>query len=125
MISPMNPSGYYFLGAGETTLNEVTRAIVGVARRREAICVEKIELLAPGQAAQIHPWAPILWGANCRGRADRLRDLGWEPRGPCLLDTMPEMLEFEIRVLASQDTEHVRTWQTDVEHLTEEEMYIF
>lgn len=123
--SPVGSPTYHFLGKAEKSLDEVTQAIVRVARARKAIHVAAIENLGPGQAAQIHPWAPMLWGTNCRGRSDRLRALGWEPKGPCLFDALPEMVDFEIKFLAAQDEEHVRTWQTDVECSVKEDMCIF
>lgn len=102
----------------------MTRAIVRVARARAAIHVAAIEYLDPGQAAQIHPWAPMLWGTNCRGQADMLRALNWEPKGVCLFDALPEMVDFEIKFLAAQDEEHAQTWQIDVECPMEENVYI-
>lgn len=107
----VNPSMYYFLGTTEESLDKATRTIVEIARARRAIHVATIENLDPGQAAQIHPWAPILWGTNCIGRSERLRGLGWQPKGPCLFDSLPEMVDFEIEFLAAQDEEHIQTWQ--------------
>lgn len=92
----------------------MTREIVRIARDRKAIKVEAIEVLSPGEAAQIHPWAPTLWGTNCTGEANLLRHLGWRPKGPSLFDALPDMVDMEISILAEQYRNLPKTWQIDV-----------
>jgi len=42
----------------------------------------------------------VIWGASSRGRASRARkELGWEPAGETIEDSMTELLEKEIKAL--------------------------
>jgi len=54
------------------------------------------EQLSAQQASELHPWAPLLWGSNCRSRADRLRKLGWSPKHDNLEAYLMEMVKFEV-----------------------------
>ncbi|KAH9215868.1 hypothetical protein DL95DRAFT_499320 [Leptodontidium sp. 2 PMI_412] len=129
LTHPPSTSGFYFLASSppnnDISFNEITTAIVNNCRARNIIQSTEIERLSPGQAAQIHPWAPMLWGANCRGFSDRLRELGWEARGRGLRESLDEMVEFEVGLLKGQREELVGTWKTDVAIVAEEAVCCF
>jgi hypothetical protein len=44
----------------------------------------------------MHPWAPILWGGNSRGSAERLKALGWKSSGRGFAESLPEMIDAEV-----------------------------
>jgi len=48
------------------------------------------------EAAAIHPWGPLIWGSNCRSRADRLRSLGWKGLAADVYAELPAMVDFEV-----------------------------
>lgn len=73
-----------------------TKAIGAAAHAQGALKTADVDELAVSDAAAIHPWAPLLWGSNCRGRADRLRALGWDPKVKALEENIAEMVRFEI-----------------------------
>jgi len=39
----------------------------------------------------------VLWGGNCRSRAERIRELGWVPKGADLASSLEEMVDVEIK----------------------------
>ncbi|EHK99863.1 hypothetical protein M7I_4185 [Glarea lozoyensis 74030] len=94
--------GYYFTQTAEHTWVEVVKAISEAAQSRGALPSGDIEKLNPEEASAIHPWAPLLWGGNCRSRGDRIRALGWKPVGPGLYECIPEMVDVEINSLGTQ-----------------------
>ncbi|KAK0123993.1 hypothetical protein ONS95_008982 [Cadophora gregata] len=118
----LEPLPFYFLGSNTISMNDLTKEIVKIAQSRSILSLDSptIEQLSPGQAAQIHPWAPMLWGSNCVGEAKQLEELRWQPEGPSLIEALPEMLDFEISLLAGRDEDLLCAWQTDVKIRREE-----
>lgn len=53
--------------------------------------------LTPEEASEIHPWAVLIWGSDCRARAEKLRKLGWEAKGVDVFESIPDMVEREIK----------------------------
>lgn len=96
------PEGYYFAEATEHTWADVTTAIARHANARGALPISEVDHLEPAQAAEFHPWAPLLWGGNCRSRADRFRALGWIASGPSIYESIPAMVDVEIATLGTQ-----------------------
>ncbi|PYH38802.1 2-deoxyglucose-6-phosphate phosphatase [Aspergillus neoniger CBS 115656] len=93
------PEGYYFAEAGEFSWKGVSEKVTQIAHESGKLVTADIETLAVEDAIKFHPWAPVLWGGNCRSRASRLRALGWKPEGPSLWEAIPSIVEFEIRAL--------------------------
>jgi hypothetical protein len=96
------PEGYYFAATTEHVWADVTAAIARIAHSRGLIPSAEVEQLTVEKAAEAHPWGPLLWGGNCRSRADRFRALGWKPSGPSIYDSLPEMVDFEARSFGNQ-----------------------
>jgi nucleoside-diphosphate-sugar epimerase len=96
------PEAYYFTETADHTWLDVTAAIAKIAHGRGAILTADIDQLDVAEASKVHPWAPLLWGGNCRSRADRLRSLGWKPAGPTIYESLPAMVDFEINSLGTQ-----------------------
>jgi hypothetical protein len=78
------------------------KAIAKLAYKSGDLPSEEIEKLTPEQATAVHPWAPLLWGGNCRSRSDRLRALGWKSVGPTICESLPVMVEVEVKTLGMQ-----------------------
>jgi hypothetical protein len=96
--------GYYFTQAAEHTWRDVTAEIAKIAHEAGAIKSTEVDRLSAEDATAVHPWAPLLWGGNCRCRGDRIRALGWTPRGPTIFESLPEMVNFEIKALGTQSS---------------------
>jgi len=62
----------------------------------------EVDKLSVEDASAQHPWAPLIWGGNCRSRADRLRSLGWKPQGPTLYESLPAMINEEVKSAGTQ-----------------------
>ncbi|RDW75541.1 NAD(P)-binding Rossmann-fold containing protein [Coleophoma cylindrospora] len=91
--------GYYFTATTDHKWVDVVKAIAKIAHERGAIPSEEIDKLTPEEASAIHPWAPLLWGGNCRSKGDRIHALGWKPIGPTVYESLPEMVDVEIKTL--------------------------
>jgi nucleoside-diphosphate-sugar epimerase len=96
--------GYYFVQADEHTWKDVTAAIAKIAHKAGALKSADIDKLSVEDASAVHPWAPLLWGGNCRSRGDRIRALGWKPTGPKIYDSLPEMVSYEIKNMGTQSS---------------------
>ena len=46
-----------------------------------------------------NPYGPLLWGSNSRGKADRLRQLGWSPKHDSLFDSLSSLYDREAKAL--------------------------
>lgn len=84
------PEGYYFTEATEHTWVDATTAIARHANARGALPTSEVDQLEPAQAAEFHPWAPLLWGGN------------WIPSGPSIYESIPAMVDVEIATLGTQ-----------------------
>ncbi len=83
---------------------DVSKAIAVELHKQGALQTSDVDKLSVEDAVAQHPWAPLLWGGNCRSRSDRLRQLGWKPQGPSLYDSLPSMLTVEIKTLGKQSS---------------------
>lgn len=83
---------------------DIVVAIAKLLHSQGALPSENVQHVSPEKAALYHPWAPLLWGGNCRSRADRFRALGWKPTGPTIYDSLPEMVDFEVKSLGTQSS---------------------
>lgn len=107
----VNPNGgttawgcesYYFAEAGEHTWDAVVKEIAKIAQAHGALPSDQVDKLSIETASGVHPWAPLIWGGNCRSRADRFGATGWKPTGPTIYKSLPEMVDFEINALGAQ-----------------------
>ncbi|KAF7718836.1 Uncharacterized protein PECH_007145 [Penicillium ucsense] len=93
------PTGYYFVESGEFAWREVSEAIAQLVKEEGKLEAADVDPLSVDEALKFHPWAPVLWGGNCRSRASRLRSMGWKPEGPTLWEALPAMVKAEIAAL--------------------------
>ncbi|RLL99782.1 hypothetical protein CFD26_106916 [Aspergillus turcosus] len=88
------PEGYYFVEAGEFAWKEVASQLAEILHSQGKITTSDVDQLPVDEATKFHPWAPVLWGGNCRSRASRLRTLGWKPTVTTVSASLPEMVKF-------------------------------
>lgn len=62
-----------------------------------AIKTGDVDPISVEDATQQHPWASVLWGGNCRSRSDRIHALGWEAKGPNVLQSVPAMVAEDLK----------------------------
>ncbi|PVH81537.1 NAD(P)-binding protein [Cadophora sp. DSE1049] len=86
-------NGVYYIEAGEIVVADVVDAIAKEMFRRGMVGTVEVDRLSDEQALEIHPWALILWGANMRTNASRLRALGWVPKQPGIMATVAGLLK--------------------------------
>jgi hypothetical protein len=77
---------------------DVVDAIAKDLHGKGAIKSAEVERMPLEEASSHHPWAGLIWGGNCRSRGERLRNLGWKPTGPGLYDSLPTMMDEEIKL---------------------------
>lgn len=82
--------------SGEFSWKSISEKVTQIAHQRGKLATADVEELSVEDALKFHPWAPVLWGGNCRSRASRLRALGWKPEGPAIWNALPAIVEFEI-----------------------------
>lgn len=93
-----NSEGYYFAEAGECTWGEICDRVAKEGKEKGLWESEEVEELAPVVANALGKGTAFGMGTNSRSRARRARELlGWEPKGPRLLETVGEALEVERR----------------------------
>jgi nucleoside-diphosphate-sugar epimerase len=102
--SSWGKEGYYFTQSAEHTWKDVATAIAKIAHEKGAIKTAEVDKLSVEDAIAVHPWAPLLWGGNCRSRGDRIRALGWTPSARKVEEYLPEMVDFEIKALGTQSS---------------------
>lgn len=100
--SSWGKEGYYFVEAAEHRWKDVVSEIAKIAHQKGAIKSAEVEKLSVEDAVAAHPWAPLLWGGNCRSRGNRIRALGWKPSNRKIEEYLPEMVDFEIKSLGTQ-----------------------
>jgi len=69
-----------------------------------AIKAAGVDKVSVAEAVAMHPWAPLIWGGNARSRSDRLHKLGWKPQGPSLYESLPSMINEEVKTLGTQSS---------------------
>jgi hypothetical protein len=71
-------------------------AIAKAAYAKGLLGSDQVDKITVESAAAMHPWAPILWGGNSRGSAERLKLLGWKSSGKGFLESLPSMIDAEV-----------------------------
>ncbi|KAF8855924.1 NAD(P)-binding protein [Acephala macrosclerotiorum] len=97
-------NGYYFASGPEFKWGEVATAIANFAAKDGLIKSTEVDKLSVADASALHPWAPLIWGGNCRSRSDRLLQLGWKPQGPSIFESIPSMVLQESKTLGTQSS---------------------
>lgn len=70
----INDEGYYFVRTGDLSMVERAEAI------SKRLCLGPVQSLPVNEVAEIHPFAPMMWGCGATFRSDRLALLGWRPK---------------------------------------------
>jgi hypothetical protein len=81
----------------EKRWGDISTAVAKIAHDSGLIKSTEVDKLSVEEATALHPWAPILWGGNSRGSAERLRALGWKSKGKTIAESLPGMIEFEAK----------------------------
>jgi nucleoside-diphosphate-sugar epimerase len=102
--SSWGKEGYYFTPSAEHTWKDISTTVAKIAHAKGAIETAEVDKLSVEDAISVHPWAPLLWGGNCRCRGDRIRALGWKPSDRKIEEYLPEMVDFEIKALGTQSS---------------------
>lgn len=90
--------GYYFTENGEFLWADVAKAVAHEAYKQGLIKEDKTVQYEPDQVQKLHPFGPVIWGANSRGKAVRARQLlGWTPKDRSLLETIPDAVDYEAK----------------------------
>ncbi|KAG9229824.1 hypothetical protein BJ875DRAFT_176752 [Amylocarpus encephaloides] len=95
--------GYYFVEAQAFNWGAVAAAISKSLYDQGAIKSTQVDQLSVEDAVTQHPWAPLLWGGNCRSAADRLRRLGWKAKKGDIFASLPSMVAEEVKNLGAQN----------------------
>lgn len=83
---------------------DVAEAVSKIAFDRGLIQSVEIDKLSVADASALHPWAPLIWGGNCRSRSDRIEKLGWKAQGPLFPASLPAMIDAEVETLGKQSS---------------------
>lgn len=92
--------GYYLTDNGPFAWGDVFREIAKVAYKKGFVASDSAESIPLSEVDEIHPRLKYMVGANSRGMAIRAKKvLGWEPKQPLLIDTIPHALDIEAKSL--------------------------
>ena len=88
--------GYYFAEHDEHVWGEVSQELAKRGKKLGLLETDNVDHLPSDKVGELVSAGPMLWGANSRGVASRLRkELGWAPRSPAMVDTIDEALQVE------------------------------
>lgn len=85
--------GYYYAEAEENAHVDVVKAIVKGLVEKGVIETAEIDEITAEEGTAMDPFAVVMWGANMRIRATRLRGLGWTPKQPGDIEAVAELLD--------------------------------
>lgn len=88
--------GIYYVESGDCIFTDVVESVAKEMNKRGIIATAEVDRLSADEAAQIHPWATMMWGSNIRVCASRLRALGWTPTQRSVFDVLPELSNSNI-----------------------------
>ncbi|KAI9719912.1 MAG: hypothetical protein M1828_006042 [Chrysothrix sp. TS-e1954] len=92
--------GYYFAENNEHVWGEVSHELAKHGKKLGMLQTDEVDSLPADKVGEMVGAGPMLWGANSRGVASRLRkELAWTPKGPKLVDTMDEALQVEQQLI--------------------------
>lgn len=84
--------GYYYIESGGFAFEDMVPAVAKVLAQKGLIKSSEVEVITPDQVNELHPWGSLVWGRNMYIKADRLRNLGWEPKQPSAYECLEEMI---------------------------------
>jgi len=91
-----NEEGYYFVGQTEIQWGDISKLVASAALKQGYIHSDEVVSLLPVEAEKLHPWGPLLWGANSRCRAIRANKLlGWSPTERTIQNEVPDAVHSE------------------------------
>ena len=96
------PQAYYFANGEEHPFAEYMEALVKNMKERGAIATDVVKRVEPdGDLSGLEKVKEIAavhaFGANVRCRSDRAAKLlGWVPKGPGLIETLPEIVDLSL-----------------------------
>ncbi|KAJ5124939.1 uncharacterized protein N7515_008764 [Penicillium bovifimosum] len=94
------PRAYYLTENGEHCWGDIAKATAEIAAKLGYIPEAKTGPLDLESARQNAGYESVSWGLNSRGRSLRARKLlGWKPSAPGLVETLPEIVSGEWRLL--------------------------
>ncbi|KAH6722627.1 hypothetical protein DL95DRAFT_366455 [Leptodontidium sp. 2 PMI_412] len=96
--------GYYFVAADQFKWADVAEAVSKIASDQGLMSSTAVDKLSVADASALHPWAPLIWGGNCRSRSDRIEKLGWKAKGPRFQESLPAMIAAEVKTLGTQSS---------------------
>ncbi|KAG4411878.1 hypothetical protein IFR04_014995 [Cadophora malorum] len=96
--------GYYFVAGAQFKWADVAKAVSKIAFDQGLIKTSDVDKLSLADASALHPWAPLIWGGNCRSRSDRIEKLGWKAKGPLFQESLSAMIAEEVKTLGTQSS---------------------
>ncbi|KAH7407981.1 hypothetical protein BKA64DRAFT_693998 [Cadophora sp. MPI-SDFR-AT-0126] len=96
--------GYYFVAGAQFKWADVAKAVSKIAFDQGLIKTSDVDKLSLADASALHPWAPLIWGGNCRSRSDRIEKLGWKAKRPLFQESLPAMIAEEVKTLGTQSS---------------------
>ena len=91
--------GYYFAeaGDGDHVWGDVSRGLGRVLKQKGLVANDTPTSYSADEVRKLHPFAAMLWGHNCRYKANRARKLlGWEAKGPKITDVYEDVVALEV-----------------------------
>ncbi|KAH0609178.1 uncharacterized protein H6S33_001406 [Morchella sextelata] len=93
------PENYYFAESGEHIWGEVSQAIANICKEKGLIQDNTVESLTPEDVKKFAPTGHLEWGSNSRCKAERAKQLGWEPKQKGLFDCLPQEVDMAAKAL--------------------------
>lgn len=92
------PRGYHFCENGIHRWGHIAEVVSQEVYKQGLVAdgAPSTKKLDVEEARDNYGMEPVTWGLNSRGEARRARKyLGWTPKSPSLIDTIPEMVRYE------------------------------
>jgi hypothetical protein len=78
---------------------EVSQAIANICKEKGLIQDNTVESLTPEDVKKFAPTGHLEWGSNSRCKAERAKQLGWEPKQKGLFDCLPQEVDMAAKAL--------------------------
>ncbi|KAI5457812.1 hypothetical protein BGZ63DRAFT_494006 [Mariannaea sp. PMI_226] len=94
------PHGYHLAENGVHVWGKIAEQISKEAHKQGYLSKCETKHISEEEALEINGFQALSWGLNSKGRGRRARKyLGWEPKGPSLEETIPELVKSEAELL--------------------------
>ncbi|KAI9700628.1 MAG: hypothetical protein M1836_001995 [Candelina mexicana] len=87
--------GHYFVESSEAVWRQKAAMVATLLKSEGWLKTKRILSVTPGHAKSVHPDGDNIFGTNVRVRAQKLRLLGWEPKGPAWEDSLRYTIKEE------------------------------